>query len=126
MSAQSCVRAAVRWRAARSLSSFSRLRGYERAFVNISLELLQSLGCGEIDLDQRFRACAAASRARSYFSKEECYEQSLGGLDFYFFLKDLCDNFDERADEIAANLRRVAESVFDPDHFTDDRAQSET
>ena len=30
MSAQSCVRAAVRCRAARSLSSFSRLRGYER------------------------------------------------------------------------------------------------
>ncbi len=57
----------------------------------------------------------AAARARSYFSKYDCYDQALGGLDFYFFLKDLCDRYEEKKDEIAANLKRVAEYVFNPD-----------
>ena len=45
------------------LSNVSELHGYERAFVNVSLELLKALGCGRMDLDQRFRACAAQRAA---------------------------------------------------------------
>lgn len=56
----------------------------------------------------------ASERACSYFEAEDCYRQSLGGLDYYFFIKELADHVDERADEIAENLRRVAAFVFDP------------
>ncbi len=59
----------------------------------------------------------AMERARSYFSKTDCYMQALSGLDFYFFLCDLLENFDERADEIAANLRLVADYIFDTKHM---------
>ena len=41
------------------LSNINELHGYERAFVNVSLEVLKALGCGQMDLDQRFRACAS-------------------------------------------------------------------
>ena len=46
-------------------------------------------------------AAVAAARARSYFSKYDCYDQALGGLDFYFFLKDKkWENYERNKDEI--------------------------
>ncbi len=56
----------------------------------------------------------AVNRVSSYFSKADAYLEKLSGLDFYMFICDLLDNFDERADEIAENLRRVVNYVFDP------------
>ena len=53
-------------------------------------------------------------RAISYFSKHECYAQHVGGLDFYFFLSDLIDNFDDKADEMVENLKKTAAYVFNP------------
>lgn len=53
-------------------------------------------------------------RATSYFSRYECYEQMVGGLDFYFFISDLLDNFDTKADEMVENLRKTAAYIFDP------------
>ena len=38
------------------LSCTSEMRNYERAYLNLSPEVLQTLGCGQIDLDQFFRA----------------------------------------------------------------------
>ncbi len=57
---------------------------------------------------------SAVSRAMSYFDSETCYRESLGGLDYYFFIKDLAENFDKRADECADSLAKVAALVFDP------------
>ncbi|MBR4186607.1 MAG: insulinase family protein [Clostridia bacterium] len=56
----------------------------------------------------------AAARARSYYSKYDCYDQALNGLDFYFFVKDLADNFDDRKAALSENLAKVAAAVFDP------------
>lgn len=41
------------------LSSANPLRQYERAYLNLSPELMKILGCEQIDLDQFFRACAS-------------------------------------------------------------------
>lgn len=41
------------------LSCTEEMRGYERAFLNISPEVLQTLGCGQIELDRFFQAQAA-------------------------------------------------------------------
>ncbi len=60
----------------------------------------------------------AAARARSYYSKTDCYQQSLAGLDFYFFLTDLLEHFDERAEEMTEMLRLTAAAVFDPSRLT--------
>ena len=38
------------------LSSTSEMHDYERAYLNLSPEVLRVLGCGQIDLDQFFRA----------------------------------------------------------------------
>ena len=38
------------------LSSVTELRDYERAYLNLSLESLRTLGCGKIDLDGFFRS----------------------------------------------------------------------
>lgn len=56
-------------------------------------------------------------RATSYFSKYECYEQYVSGLDFYFFISDLIDNFDAKADEMVENLKKVAAYIFDPENI---------
>ena len=41
------------------LSCTSELRNYERAFLNLSPEVMSNLGCGQLDLNQFFHACAA-------------------------------------------------------------------
>ena len=56
----------------------------------------------------------AGARARSYYSKVECYYQDLGGIDFYLFLADLLDNWDEKADEFIEKLTAVKNYVFNP------------
>ncbi len=60
----------------------------------------------------------AVNRAISYFDAEECFRQSFGGLDYYFFIKDLCENIDERIGEIEENLRRVSAFIFNPANLT--------
>ena len=44
------------------LSNVNELHGYERAWVNVSMETLKNLGCKQIDLDQCFRACTDQHR----------------------------------------------------------------
>ena len=56
----------------------------------------------------------AGARARSYFSKYECYCQDMGGIDFYLFLCDLLDNWDEKADEFIEKLNAVKNYIFNP------------
>ena len=57
------------------------------------------------------------ARARSYFSKADCYLELLSGIDYYLFLCDLHANFDAKADEISAKLRDVTNWIFNPDRM---------
>ena len=41
------------------LSCTGELQNYERAFLNLSPEVMRNLGCGQLDLDQFFQACAS-------------------------------------------------------------------
>ena len=41
------------------LSCTSEMRNYERAFLNLSPEVLKNLGCHQLDLDQFLQACAS-------------------------------------------------------------------
>ncbi|MBQ7600184.1 MAG: insulinase family protein [Clostridia bacterium] len=56
----------------------------------------------------------AAARTRSYFSKAGCFEEQIGGIDFYQFITDLLNNFDEKYEEIAENLKKTRNLIFDP------------
>ena len=56
----------------------------------------------------------ASNRAISYFDDEGALHQAFSGLDYYFFIKDLYENLDAKADEIAESLEKVAAFVFDP------------
>ncbi len=56
----------------------------------------------------------AGARARSYFSKLECYHQDMGGIDFYLFLCDLLDSWDAKADEFLEKLNAVKNYIFNP------------
>ncbi len=47
------------------------------------------------------------NRVESYFSVAGAIDELISGIDFYLFVKDLCKNFDSKADEIIANLRKT-------------------
>lgn len=54
----------------------------------------------------------SANRAMSYFS-QTAYEKDLtAGIGFYGFLKDLEENFEEKASDITKNLIRVSEEIY--------------
>ncbi len=55
----------------------------------------------------------AGQRARSYFSPLDAYMEKLNGIDFYLFLCDLTEHFDEKAEELSAALRAVTDYIFD-------------
>ena len=55
---------------------------------------------------------AALARAISYVSPAGVVHEQLGGIDFYLFLKDLVDHFDERADELVSKLRDLQTRIF--------------
>lgn len=60
----------------------------------------------------------AGQRARSRFSPIDAYYEKLGGVDYYQFLCDLTDNFEAKADEFVANLRAVANFIFNSENMT--------
>ena len=55
---------------------------------------------------------AALGRAMSYVSPAAVVTQQLSGVEFYRFLRDLLDHFDERKDELCATLRELQERIF--------------
>ena len=97
------------WKTAAEIALTSKFTDYQRLY-NILVELKSDRQRGIMSSGNS----VAVARARSYYSKFDCYDQDLGGLNFYFFLKDLCDNFEEKKEEIAENLAKVTAYVFDP------------
>ena len=55
---------------------------------------------------------AALARAMSYVSPGAVTSQQLSGVDFYKFLRDLLDHFDERRDDLIARLRDLQARIF--------------
>ena len=55
---------------------------------------------------------AALGRAMSYSSPSAVVREQLSGVDFYLFLRDLLDHFDERLDGLHAKLAKLAERIF--------------
>lgn len=59
----------------------------------------------------------ALSRAKSYFSPVEYYEEKTGGISMYEFLKDIYNNFDEKADETISKMKKAISMVFVSDRM---------
>lgn len=55
---------------------------------------------------------AALGRAMSYSSPSAVAREQLSGVDFYLFLRDLLEHFDERLDGLRAKLAELAERIF--------------
>lgn len=55
---------------------------------------------------------AALSRAMSYSSPSAVVREQLSGVDFYLFLRDLLEHFDERLDDLRAKLAELAGRIF--------------
>ena len=53
----------------------------------------------------------AIDRAYSYFSERSAFEQMVGGIEYYEFIRDLYENFDEKADALIEKLDYVRDSV---------------
>ena len=59
----------------------------------------------------------AATRARSGFSKKAKISDVASGLEFYRFLVDLEENFDNRKEEIISKLNKLCETIFAKDRL---------
>jgi len=55
---------------------------------------------------------ASANRALSYFSKSALAKEMMDGIDFYEFVKDLEEHFEERYESLAKGLLKVREMIF--------------
>lgn len=55
---------------------------------------------------------AALARAMSYGSPAAVLTQQLSGVDFYLFLRDLLDNFDDRKESLCETLRELQARIF--------------
>lgn len=55
---------------------------------------------------------AALGRAMSYSSPSAVVREQLSGVDFYLFLRDLLEHFDERLDDLRAKLTELAGRIF--------------
>lgn len=54
----------------------------------------------------------AAGRVSSYFSASWKYMEKLKGLDFYWFVSDIIERFDDNKEEIISNLNKVYSMIF--------------
>lgn len=73
--------------------------------------LLQS----RIALEQEFASAghsAALSRVSSYYNSAAVFREQIAGVDFYRFVKDLLQNYDEKADNLVKQLYSVSTRLF--------------
>lgn len=54
----------------------------------------------------------AVQRASSYSSKASAYREHIAGIDYYYDLISLRDNFEEKKDEIISNLKMLCNYIF--------------
>ncbi|MDP4172556.1 MAG: insulinase family protein [Bacteroidota bacterium] len=51
-------------------------------------------------------------RLASYFSKSGMFNESTRGIEYYWFITDLANNFDQKAKDISENLQKTASLLF--------------
>ncbi|WP_353094355.1 insulinase family protein [Tissierella praeacuta] len=59
----------------------------------------------------------AAGRVSSYFSASWKYIEKLKGLDFYWFVSEIIERFDDNKEEIISNLKEVYNMLFNKDNL---------
>jgi presequence protease len=59
----------------------------------------------------------ARTRMQSYYSNQGMFNELRNGLEYYWFVTDLVNNFDEKSDEIIANLTNLAGLLFTKDNL---------
>ena len=78
-------------------------------------KILDALKQHKIDMEQAFANTGhsrAAIRCRSYYSKSAIVTETTTNVDFYRFLCELVEHFDERAEALAARLQETAARLF--------------
>ncbi|NEW63087.1 peptidase M16 [Granulicatella sp. zg-ZJ] len=60
----------------------------------------------------------AFNRLTSYYSSKAAYGQFTGGIDFYRFIADILEDFDEQASTLIQNLQRVYAQLFNQHKLT--------
>ena len=58
----------------------------------------------------------AARRLKSYYSEADKYVQLLEGLDYYDYIVDLLEHFDEKVDSFISDLEEVKQLIFTTNH----------
>lgn len=74
-----------------------------------------------IELEQSFANeghARAANRVGSYLFSSGVLFEAIGGVEFYFFIKDILDNFDERYDMLVRRLEDIQARLFVRDALT--------
>ncbi len=77
--------------------------------------LKELLGMKRASLESKLKATGnqvIATRIGAQYSESARIREELNGLTFYQFVKDLDENFDEKADALIAALKRMQHSVF--------------
>ncbi len=59
----------------------------------------------------------ARTRLTSYYSNRGMFNELTGGIEYYWFITDLANNFDKNAEDIIANLKKVASQLFTKDNL---------
>lgn len=67
---------------------------------------------------QRNGHTASAQRMQAYYSEQARLFEEVGGIEFYRFLCDLDDHFDERWPELSARLQKTAQTIFSKNALT--------
>ena len=78
-------------------------------------KILDVLKQRKIMLEQMFSGAGhqcAMARCRSYFSRTGMVRERLGNVDFYRFICDLLDHYDERSQELSKRLHDMAQTLF--------------
>jgi Zn-dependent M16 (insulinase) family peptidase len=58
----------------------------------------------------------ALMRSMTYFSPAAAYQDTISGLGFYDFLKELCEDFDNRFEGLAQDLAETARIIYNKNH----------
>lgn len=59
----------------------------------------------------------AVTRLTSYYSNRGMFNELTGGIEYYWFVTDLVNNFDKNAEHIIENLQKAASQLFTKDNL---------
>jgi len=91
-----------------------------KSLYNDAERLKTILSRHQSQLDQAVKSNGyryAVRRLTSYYSNEGMFRERTGGLDYYWFVTDLNNNFDQRSQEIIENLTKTATLLFNHDNL---------